>query len=152
MAMEKNDHTADKPHIAVSAGILLNAQKQFLLTSRPEGKPHPGYWEFPGGKIEAGETPLAALVRELYEEIGITVTQAHLWLQQHFDYPHAHVTLTFFQVTGWQGDIIAREQQQFAWQTMGHLTVSPILPANVPTLQALAQEYGVYDTTLSTDA
>jgi 8-oxo-dGTP diphosphatase len=133
--MMTNTH---KPHLFVSAGILFNAKEAFLLASRPSGKAYAGYWEFPGGKIESGETALMALKRELAEEMGITVLQAYPWLQQDFDYPHAQVTLFFFQVTAWEGEIIAQEQQQFSWQSITNLTVHPILPANAPILRALA--------------
>lgn len=136
--MTTNLDTTHPPHLLVSAGILFNEKGEFLLASRPQGKAYAGYWEFPGGKIEQGETALAALIRELQEEMGITVTQSYPWLQQNFTYPHAHVTLFFFQITAWQGDIMAKEQQQFTWQTVHHLTAQPILPANGPILRALA--------------
>jgi 8-oxo-dGTP diphosphatase len=130
--------SSNKPHLFVSAGILVNEKEEFLLASRPDGKAYAGYWEFPGGKIEAGETAFMALKRELEEEMGITITEAYPWLQQHFDYPHAQVTLFFFQVTRWEGKIIAKEQQEFAWQNITHLTATPILPANSPILRGLA--------------
>jgi 8-oxo-dGTP diphosphatase len=118
-----------RPYLRVSVGMLINEQNQFLLTSRPEGKAYAGYWEFPGGKIEVGETAYDALKRELLEEIGIIVTQARPWLVQHFDYPHAHVELSWFQITDWQNEIQPQENQAFSWQTLNHLTVKPILPA-----------------------
>ncbi|WP_043649330.1 Nudix family hydrolase [Chitinilyticum litopenaei] len=121
----------------VAAGILLR-DGQFLLASRPAGKAYAGYWEFPGGKLEDGETPHDALCRELHEEMGITVTAATPWLVQRFVYPHAHVELHFFRVTGWEGMPQPQEGQQFAWQSAGALTVSPILPANGPLLRGLA--------------
>ncbi len=121
----------------VAAGILLR-DGQFLLASRPAGKAYAGYWEFPGGKLEDGETPHDALCRELHEEMGITVTAATPWLVQRFVYPHAHVELHFFRVTGWEGTPHPKEGQQFAWQATGALTVSPILPANGPLLRGLA--------------
>ncbi|MBA2484433.1 MAG: NUDIX domain-containing protein, partial [Nitrosomonas sp.] len=73
----------------------------FLLARRPEGKPYPGYWEFPGGKIETGESPLAALERELQEELGIHITLAYPWITRVFTYTHATVRLHFFRVTTW---------------------------------------------------
>lgn len=121
----------------VAAGILLQPDGRFLLASRPEGKPYPGWWEFPGGKLEAGEQPMEALCRELHEEMGITVQAATPWVQQTFRYPHATVCLYFFRVTCWQGEPQAREGQQFAWQQPGHLSVEPILPANGPLLRGL---------------
>lgn len=129
-----------KPAIVeVAAGVLLQPDGRFLLASRPADKVYAGYWEFPGGKLEAGETAHAALVRELHEEMGIDVTAATPWLTQRFTYPHATVLLRFFRVTGWQGKLLAREGQSFAWQHSGQLNVSPILPANGPILRGLAQ-------------
>ncbi|AOY00266.1 Nudix family hydrolase [Jeongeupia sp. USM3] len=122
----------------VAAGILLRPDGTFLLGSRPAGKPYAGYWEFPGGKLEAGETGLDALKRELHEEMGIVVTAATPWLVQTFTYPHATVRLQFFRVTGWAGEPHPHEGQSFAWQTPGALNVSPILPANGPILRGLA--------------
>ncbi|WP_308419420.1 Nudix family hydrolase [Chitinibacter fontanus] len=123
----------------VAAGILLQPDGQFLMASRPAGKPYAGYWEFPGGKLEAGESALEALKRELQEELGINVTAATPWLCQRFDYPHALVELHFFRVTAWEGAMHSHEGQQFAWQQAGHLQVSPILPANGPILRGLSQ-------------
>lgn len=127
-----------KPHLKVVAGVLLRPNGDFFLASRPEGKAYAGYWEFPGGKIEPNETPDAALVRELHEELGIAVTAAQPWLVQHFDYPHATVDLLFFRVTAWTGQPHPHEGQQFAWQSPDHITVSPVLPANTPIFRALS--------------
>lgn len=121
----------------VAAGILIRADGQFLLGSRPAGKPYAGWWEFPGGKLESGETALQALTRELQEEMGIRVTAAQPWLVQTFVYPHAHVRLNFFKVSGWEGELHPHEGQQFAWQTPGRLNVEPVLPANTPILRGL---------------
>ncbi|MBV8659894.1 MAG: Nudix family hydrolase [Burkholderiales bacterium] len=122
----------------VAAGILIKPDGAFLLGSRPEGKPYAGYWEFPGGKLEAGETPYDALKRELHEEMGVTVTAAYPWMVQTFTYPHATVRLNFFKVTGWEGVPHPHEGQSFAWQAPGALTVEPMLPANTPILRGLA--------------
>ncbi|SMC16066.1 8-oxo-dGTP diphosphatase [Andreprevotia lacus DSM 23236] len=123
--------------VAVAAGILIDGDSRFLLGSRPAGKVYAGYWEFPGGKLEAGETPHDALCRELMEEMGIVTTAATPWIVQTFTYPHATVRLHFFRVTGWQGEPKPHEGQQFAWQQAGALNVSPILPANGPILRGL---------------
>ncbi|XZG69573.1 Nudix family hydrolase [Chitinibacteraceae bacterium HSL-7] len=125
--------------VHVAAGILTRPDGQFLLASRPTGKVYAGFWEFPGGKLEAGETAHDALIRELHEEMGIRVTEATPWVVQTFTYPHATVRLHFFLVTAWEEAPIAREGQQFAWQRSGSLTASPILPANGPILRGLAQ-------------
>jgi 8-oxo-dGTP diphosphatase len=96
-----------------------------------------GYWEFPGGKLEPGETPAHALARELREELGIEVTRAAPWLVQQFVYPHAHVELNFFRVFGWKGEPVGHDGQAFAWQVPGAFDVAPLLPANTRVLAAL---------------
>ena len=94
-----------------------------LLAQRPAGKAYAGYWEFPGGKLEPGETPRAALDRELAEELGLAVRRAAPWLVQHFRYPHAHVELHFFRVFEWDGEPVGHDGQAFAWQTPGDFDV-----------------------------
>lgn len=130
------------PIVEVAAAVLLrddNGTPGFLLAQRPEGKVYAGYWEFPGGKVEPGETMRDALVRELQEELGITVERAWPWLCREFTYPHATVRLKFFRVASWHGEIAPIEHSGFAWQRNGvPATVSPVLPANDPILRALA--------------
>ena len=123
--------------IEVSAGVLQRPDGSFLLAQRPPGKIWAGYWEFPGGKIEPGETAHSALVRELREELGIGVATAYPWLTRVFTYPHATVRLNFFRVTAWTGELHPHEGQQFSWQHPGKVIVEPILPANSPILRAL---------------
>ncbi len=123
--------------LEVSAAVLQRPDNTFLLAQRPSGKIWAGYWEFPGGKIEPGETPFHALVRELHEELGITVQTAYPWLTRVFTYPHATVRLNFFRVTGWSGELHPHEGQQFSWQLPSQVLVNPILPANAPVLRAL---------------
>jgi 8-oxo-dGTP diphosphatase len=131
----------------VAVGILIRpADGAFLLTSRPQGKPYAGYWEFPGGKLEKGESVLEALGRELLEEIGVRVEVANLWRQELFDYPHAMVRLNFCKVTLWQGDIEMRENQDYVWSQLP-LTVAPVLPGTFPVLEWLAQERGLLSET-----
>lgn len=125
------------PTIHVAAAVILRPDGRFLLASRPADKPYPGYWEFPGGKIEAGETAYEALVRELDEELGIHVTRATPWLTRQYDYTKLRVVLSFFRVTAWQGEPHPREGQTFAWQSADDITVAPLLPANTPIIQAL---------------
>lgn len=108
-----------------------------LLAQRPEGKPYAGYWEFPGGKVEPGETLLQALKRELYEELGIEIVTAYPWLLRCHDYAHATVRLNFFRITSWQGRLHGKENQKLSWQTPYDLTVSPVLPANAFVFRAL---------------
>ncbi|GHD77731.1 hypothetical protein GCM10011419_18880 [Vogesella fluminis] len=126
-----------KPVISVVAGALMRADGSFMLGSRPAGKPYAGYWEFPGGKVEPGETPLAALVREFREEMGIEVSHATPWLTRIHHYEHASVHLRFFRIWAWQGTPQPHEGQSFAWQTPGHHSVTPMLPANDPVLRSL---------------
>lgn len=109
----------------------------FLMAQRPEGKAYAGYWEFPGGKVEAGESPHHALLRELHEELGIEVETAYPWLTRVFTYPHATVRLNFFRVTDWQGEPHGKEGQLLSWQRLPDLSVAPILPANAPIMRAL---------------
>ena len=123
--------------LEVSAAVLQRSDGTFLLAQRPPDKIWAGYWEFPGGKIEPGETPYDALVRELNEELGITVQTAYPWLSRIFTYPHATVRLNFFRVTAWSGELHPHEGQQFSWQQPTRVLVNPILPANAPVLRAL---------------
>lgn len=137
--------SAGRRRIAVVAAVLQQPDGRFLLAQRPQGKVYAGYWEFPGGKVEPGETPLQALARELHEELGIAVSAAYPWLIREFDYEHADVRLHFFRVRGWRGELHGREAQAFAWQRIDAIDVSPLLPANGPILNALAipETYGI---------
>ena len=85
-----------------------------LLGNRPKGKAWAGWWEFPGGKIEAGEAPIDALQRELDEELGVHATEVYPWLVRTFDYPEKTVKLHFFIVKAWQGEPVGREGQQLS--------------------------------------
>ena len=125
------------PPIDVAVGILMKPNGDVLLGSRPEGKPYAGYWEFPGGKVEAGEAVLDALKREFAEEIGVQLLSAEPWCGVEHVYPHAHVRLHFFISREWRGEPRALEGQQLAWQ--GQLQLAPILPATIPLLQWLDQ-------------
>jgi 8-oxo-dGTP diphosphatase len=130
---------AQRAVVEVAVGVLIDTQGQFLLTSRPLGKVYAGYWEFPGGKLEAGETVAQALARELHEELGITIGAAQPWKVEMVDYPHALVRLNFCKVFAWRGELQMREAQSFAWQTLP-VQVAPVLPGTVPVLEWLAQE------------
>ncbi len=129
-----NDEIVD-----VAAAVLLRADgKEYLLAQRPEGKVYAGYWEFPGGKLEAGEDPRQALRRELHEELGITLEKATPWFKREFTYPHARVRLHFWRVTAWQGEITPHEHPAIQWLRVGgKVGVDPLLPANGPVLKAL---------------
>lgn len=132
---------ADRKVTDVAVGVLMLPDDSFLLTSRPEGKVYAGYWEFPGGKLEIGETVEQALRRELYEELGITIGAVELWKTQLVDYPHALVRLHFCKVRQWEGELQMREAQSFAWQHLP-VQVAPVLPGTVPVLSWLAEERG----------
>lgn len=140
--------------VRVAAAVLLRPDGQVLLAQRPPGKPYEGYWEFPGGKLEPGETPRAALDRELGEELGIAVTRAAPWFTQEFVYPHAHVELAFFRVYAWTGELVGHDGQAFAWQVPGRYDVGPLLPANTRVLAALELPavYGITDAEDSDEA
>lgn len=122
----------------VAAAVMERADGGFLLAQRPQGKVYAGYWEFPGGKVEAGEAVCAALRRELHEELGIDVELAYPWITRVYTYPHATVRLHFHRVVRWHGEPHPHEGQALAWQKSGALTVSPLLPANAPILKALS--------------
>jgi 8-oxo-dGTP diphosphatase len=131
--------STDRSLVQVAVGVLVRDDQAFLLTSRPEGKAYAGYWEFPGGKLEADETVEQALCRELQEEIGITIQNCTLWKTERIDYPHALVQLNFCKVTQWTGELQMLESQAFAWQQLP-VSVTPVLPGTVPVLQWFAQE------------
>ena len=121
--------------VDVAVGILMKANGDVLLGQRPAGKPYEGYWEFPGGKVEAGESILAALKREFVEELGITIVTAEPWCGVEHIYPHAHVRLHFYISREWQGEPQSLESQAFAWQ--GSVGLTPLLPATIPLLEWL---------------
>ena len=132
---------ADRAVVDVAVGVLIRPNGEFLLTSRPAGKVYEGYWEFPGGKFEPGETVAQALGRELLEELGITIGPAIPWKIEMVDYPHALVRLNFCKVFDWRGDLQMREAQSFAWERLP-VQVAPVLPGTVPVLQWLADDEG----------
>lgn len=117
--------------------MLQDARGRTLMAQRPTGKVYAGYWEFPGGKVESGESHYQALVREIREELGVEVEQAYPWFLQQFDYAHAKVNLNLFRVTRWQGIPQPLEGQALAWQGPGISAVSPMLPANGFLLRSL---------------
>jgi 8-oxo-dGTP diphosphatase len=124
--------------IEVAAAVLRRPDGAFLLAQRPAGKVYAGYWEFPGGKVEAGEPPATALARELHEELGIDIGPTYPWLTRVFTYPHGTVRLNFFRVHEWRGEPHPREDQAIAWQSVGATMAAPMLPANAPVLASLA--------------
>ena len=133
--------------VDVAVGVLLRDDGRFLLASRPDGKPYANYWEFPGGKLEPGETVAAALARELHEELGIDIGPVLPWVTREFVYPHAHVRLHFCRVNAWTGTPQAREGQTLRFCTLDDLPPGPLLPATLPVMQwlALPDVYAVSD-------
>jgi 8-oxo-dGTP diphosphatase len=133
--------------VEVAAAVIERPDGSFLLAQRPPGKVYAGWWEFPGGKVEAGESAERALARELHEELGIDVRCAYPWITRVHVYEHATVMLRFFRVTEWSGQPHAKEGQAFLWQRMDEPMASPMLPANAPVLAALALplEYAITD-------
>lgn len=127
--------------VEVAVGILIRPDGRFLLTSRPPGKVYAGYWEFPGGKLEPGESVQQALARELHEELGLAIEPAAVqrWREQLVDYPHALVRLHFCRVTAWQGGLQMREGQQAAWERLP-VGVQPVLAGTLPVLQWLSEQ------------
>ena len=130
---------ADRQVVEVAVGVLIRPDGQFLLTSRPPGKVYAGYWEFPGGKLEPGESVEQALRRELKEEIGVTLNAVHPWRVEMVDYPHALVRLNFCKVFDWTGELQMHEGQSFAWQSLP-VQVKPLLPGTIPVLAWFAEK------------
>lgn len=127
--------------VDVAVGVLIGRDGRFLLTSRPAGKVYAGYWEFPGGKLEPGETVAQALRRELREELGIEIGAVHPWQVELVDYPHALVRLHFCKVFEWRGGFEMREGQAMAWEDLP-VRSRPVLPGTVPVLRWFAAERG----------
>ena len=135
--------------IEVAAAVIERPDGSYLLAQRPAGKVYAGWWEFPGGKVDPGESAADALEREIHEELGITVVRAYPWLSRVHVYEHGTVMLNFFRVVEWRGDPHPRENQAFVWQRPDAPVVEPMLPANGPVLASLALplEYAITDAT-----
>jgi 8-oxo-dGTP diphosphatase len=132
-------HIPTRPVVHVAVGVVFRDDGAVLLADRPAGKPYAGYWEFPGGKVEPGESVAHALTRELDEELGIQVTSSTPWITLDFDYPHAYVRLYFRWVTEWSGQLRSREGQRWQFSLPGTTPPDPLLPAAIPIWQHLAQ-------------
>ena len=132
MSTPRFDPSDARPLTRVAVVIIervVDGEHQVLFAQRPSGKAYAGYWEFPGGKIEAGETVVDAAIREIDEELGIRIRTANLWRRERFSYEHAHVELNFCRTSDWSGEPHGREGQAFAWQSPHRIAVSPLLPA-----------------------
>jgi 8-oxo-dGTP diphosphatase len=108
---------------------ITNGRDEVLFAQRPEGKAYAGYWEFPGGKIEANESLQDAAIREIEEELGIHIRSVDLIASERFSYPHAHVELNFVTTRDWSGEPRGREGQAFSWEVIDDIRVAPLLPA-----------------------
>jgi 8-oxo-dGTP diphosphatase len=125
--------------VLVAACALVDADGRVLLAQRPAGKPMAGLWEFPGGKIEAGERPEQSLIRELKEELGITVSDAclaPLTFASHA-YPTFHLLMPLYVCRRWQGTVTALERQKLAWVRPNKLRDYEMPPADVPLVSHL---------------
>lgn len=122
-------------HVAV--GILINPAGKVLLTRRPEHVHQGGLWEFPGGKVEEGESVAAALNRELHEELGVTVQAAEPWLRVHHAYPDQAVLLDVWRVTAWEGAPQGQEGQPLAWASPTELEAFSFPAADEPIIATL---------------
>ncbi len=126
---------ANRPVTPVAVGVIVRTDGAVLLADRPAGKPYAGYWEFPGGKIEKGESVEQALERELAEELGVRVRSAEPWTVLEYDYPHAYVRLHFQRIFDWLGTPHPVEGQQLMFLRPGEDPPTPLLPAAVPALR-----------------
>jgi 8-oxo-dGTP diphosphatase len=130
---------AGLPLLTVVAVALLDADNRILLTQRPEGKPMAGLWEFPGGKVHGGETPEAALIRELHEELGIDIRAscvAPLTFAS-YSYEKFHLLMPLYVCRQWRGKLTAKENQNMAWVRASALRDYPMPPADVPLIAVL---------------
>jgi len=128
-----------RKHVLVVAAALIDADSRVLLARRPTGKAMAGQWEFPGGKIEPGETPEQALIRELREELGIDVTEsclAPIAFVSH-DYDHFHLVMPLYAIRQWRGQPSAKEGQTLVWAGKDKLNAYPMPPADIPLVAQL---------------
>lgn len=136
------NNSQHRPVTEVAVGIILD-QEQFLLARRPDGKPYAGYWEFPGGKLEVGETVHQALARELHEELDIKIHDSEPWGVIEHDYPHAYVRLHLYLVRSWDGVAKGLEGQELSWQSLlseALSSVEPLLPATITIIEMMRQK------------
>jgi len=126
--------------VLVVAAALYDAEGRILLAQRPAGKPMAGLWEFPGGKIESGETPERALVRELHEELSIMVDETSLkpiTFASHA-YPDFHLLMPLYATESWEGELAPREGQALAWVRSSDLHLYPAPAADIPLFDVLS--------------
>ncbi|KHT33128.1 8-oxo-dGTP diphosphatase MutT [Pectobacterium carotovorum subsp. carotovorum] len=123
--------------LSVSVGIIRNAEQQYFIARRPDGVHMAGMWEFPGGKVEEGETPEQALIRELHEETGIEASAPQALNDKTFSTPERIITLHFFLVETWQGEPYGREGQESRWVNVDELREEEFPPANAEMIRWL---------------
>lgn len=131
----------DLPEIEVVAAVIWRGSR-FLAVRRPEGKPQAGYWEFPGGKVEPGESGPEALARELDEELGVIPTTWAFWREVRHDYGHIRVRLKFYHVHQFAGRATSREGHELAWLDARQAQDYPFLEADIEIVAALGQAPG----------
>lgn len=127
--------------ILCAAAVLIDADNRILIQKRPEGKAWAGYWEFPGGKLELGETPEQALVRELREELNVTTIEKAFFPLSFisYTYPEGHALIPLFGCRNWTGVPQALEHQELAWVRAPRLADYQLLPSNVAMIAPLTQ-------------
>ncbi|BBV67597.1 8-oxo-dGTP diphosphatase MutT [Kluyvera ascorbata] len=123
--------------LQISVGIIRNAAGEIYITQRAADSHMAHKWEFPGGKIEAGETPEEAVIRELQEEVGIAATSLHQFDKLEYQFPDRHITLWFWMVDGWEGEPWGKEGQPGRWVAQRDLVADEFPPANVPVIEKL---------------
>jgi 8-oxo-dGTP diphosphatase len=129
------------PLLLVAAVAMVDTDGRVLLARRPPGKPMEGFWEFPGGKVKEGETPEAALVRELHEELGVDIREsclAPLAFASH-SYEEFHLLMPLFVCRTWKGQVTPREGQELAWVRPLRMGDYPLLPADIPLVPLLRE-------------
>ncbi len=123
--------------LQISVGIIRNAAGEIYITQRAADAHMAHKWEFPGGKIEAGETPQDAVIRELQEEVGIAATSLHQFDKLEYQFPDRHITLWFWLVDGWEGEPWGKEGQPGRWVAQQELVAEEFPPANAPVIEKL---------------
>lgn len=123
--------------IDIAAGIIQNAQGNIFITQRGPDMHMANKWEFPGGKLEEGETAEQALVRELHEEVGINAVEFQLFEKLEYTFPDRQLTLTFFLVSQWQGEPWGKEGQPGRWVKPSELLADEFPPANAVIIEKL---------------
>ncbi len=133
-----------RPIVLVAAAALIDPDNRVLITQRPSGKPMAGLWEFPGGKVHDGETPEAALVRELKEELGIEVCETCLapFTFASHGYDTFHLLMPLYLCRSWEGEIVPHEGQRIAWVRAARLDGYPMPPADLPLIAPLRDLLG----------